>query len=93
VTARQPRLLYPGTKVTAVLGGHTAYGVVEDYEHYRMDQTTFPVKFGGQTRIMNPAEVTVLPEAEQPDERRSPRCLTTAALHPDTPCTPVNQLR
>jgi hypothetical protein len=36
--------------------------------------------------------VTVLPEAEQPDGRRSPRCITTAALHPDAPCAVADHL-
>jgi hypothetical protein len=67
------RLLYPGTKVTATLGGHQAHGVVEDYEHYHPNQVTFPVKFGNRTRIMTSAEVTVLPDAGQPPDRKPPR--------------------
>jgi hypothetical protein len=73
MTARRLRLLYPGTMVTAVLGGHTAYGIVEDYEHYRPDQITFPVKFGRVTRIMTAAEVTAQPDEQQLPDRQPPR--------------------
>jgi hypothetical protein len=68
-----PRLLYPGTLVTATLGGYQANGVVERYEHYHPNQSTFPVKFGRQTTIVTAAEVTVLPDDQQPPDRQPPR--------------------
>ena len=67
-------LLYPDTKVTVVLGGHTAHGVVELYEHHSENQVTFPVKFGSTTRIMTASDVTVLPDDQQPPDRQPPRC-------------------
>ena len=68
-----PRLLYPSTLVTATLGGHTAYGEVDSYEHYREGQTTFPVRFGRQIKIVTAADVTVLPDVQQPPDRQPPK--------------------
>lgn len=68
--ARAVRRRHP---VTATLGGHTAYGTVEDYEHYNPHQITFPVSFGRQTMIVLASEVTVRPDDEQPPHRRPPR--------------------
>ena len=67
------RLLYPGTLVTATLSGHTAYGEVDEYEHYHPNQSTFPVKFSGLTRIMTANEVIMLPDNQQPPGRQPPR--------------------
>jgi hypothetical protein len=69
----RPTLLDVGTEVTATLGDYTAYGVVEDYEHHSPNQTTFPVRFGSVTRLMTTGEVTVLPDDQQPPDRRPPR--------------------
>ena len=80
MTARQPTLLDPGTRVSATLGGHTVYGIVEYYEHYHPTQTTFPVKFGSTTRIMTADEVTIQPD--QPDNRQPPRCTTKSCTIP-----------
>jgi hypothetical protein len=66
-------LPYPGTEVTAIVGSYIVYGVVEDYEHHSPNQTTFPVRFGSRTRLMTAAEVTVLPDDQQPPDRRPPR--------------------
>jgi hypothetical protein len=76
MTERQtkPKLLYPGTKVTAFSGDDTVYGVVEDYEYHSPHQVMFPVKFGSRTRIMLASDVTPLPDDEQPDGRRPPPC-------------------
>ena len=74
MTARQPRLPYPGTLVTTTLGGYTAYGVVEYYEHHNPHQVTFPVKFGSTTMIMVASEVTALPDNQQPPDRQPPPC-------------------
>lgn len=68
------RLLYPGTRVSAVLGGRQAYGEVELYEYYSENQVTFPVRFGSRTMIMTAADVTVLPDDQQPPDRQPPRC-------------------
>jgi hypothetical protein len=76
MTARQPKPKLPhiSTKVTATLGGHTVYGVVEYYEHHNPHQVTFPVKFGHRTRIMLASDVTPLPEDQQPGNRKPPPC-------------------
>jgi hypothetical protein len=74
MTARRPRLLYPGTLVTVTLGDYTAHGVVEHYEYHNPHQTAFPVKFGSRTRIMTASVVTVLPDDQQPDDRKPPPC-------------------
>jgi hypothetical protein len=66
-------LLDKGTRVKAVLGGQTVYGVVEFYEHYSPYQTTFPVRFGPQWLVMTSTDVTVLPEDQQPPDRQPPR--------------------
>jgi hypothetical protein len=89
VTARQPRLLYPGTKVTAIFGGHTVYGVVDDYEHYHPTQTTFPVKFGRTTKIMTADDVTI--ERDQGDDRQPPRCTMLIERCTIPGHTPVNR--
>jgi hypothetical protein len=75
MTARpsKPTLPHIGTKVAVTLGGHTAYGVVEDYEHYNPHQVTFPVKFGRKTVIILASDITVLPDDQQPDDRQLPR--------------------
>jgi hypothetical protein len=75
-------LPHVGTRVRVTVGGYTAYGVVEDYEHYHPSQTTFPVKFGRKTTMMTAADVTV--EADQPDDRTPPRCTMLAQF---LPCT------
>lgn len=67
------KLLWPGTKVYTWQGSARIYGTVELYEHYSPNQVTFPVKFGPQSIIMTSADVTALPEAQQPPGREPAR--------------------
>jgi hypothetical protein len=75
------KLPHIGTEVSAIVGDYIVYGVVEYYEHHNPHQVMFPVRFGSRTRIMLASDITELPDDQQPDDRKPPRCTSLIPCH------------